>query len=710
MFRALLVLLFCGGIALGAGRSELPVTTMKGEAADLVRQWWQEGTAAGNGGDFYDNRDRGHRMPNLKLFPQVQSVAYSTNEILARFDYASARMIRTNVTIGNSSTSAFIEDGGSNTRSLYVRAGGVPFLHEQYRRNNLYAYPEHNDHDPGHNGNPGYGDVFPLNTPYLYTSQGSSGSEIGFLEAAFLTLASFRPEVKERLIQRGLLMPTVQMLMRRAYNKQLDPSEYLTGRAHPSVFESAAIDVVSMVRGAHGIELDTIPPMVQLRVVSEDEPRSKIDYFDYANTEKSCDTPSAIGRLFRGVQQTRRMIVSAESSYDLNLRPLTFRWSILQGDTNRITIKPLNERGSRVEITVAWQERRPIDSTADIESNRVDIGCFAHNSFYYSAPGFVCWFFMDSEARTYEPDGRILDIGYNLGTPRIEIIDWKKFFDICREGSPRSEFLRSRLGDENWEALTGPAQDYERLAEENKAASEVEGRFSRALGLLEKETPKNEGEKQALQLARADRDNARARRVEAARALEKNLEPARAILEPLIRSWQTNVSFTFTDRRDLERVYKAADRNVREEFERGKELLQAYGLMKKSSGFDFTFTPAREKAGPLDERLTVFEKNLVERLNSAAISLLVLQGAAKSSFKVNYVDRALTAAKDWRDVYRYNSAGELLGWTRYAPGGTPAEFNAAGMVISGSKTESVVYDIQRDAKTRTSRMVWKRGK
>ena len=83
--------------------------------------------------------------------------------------------------------------GGSNPRAYYVSFYGTLFLYNQYTRNNLYIYPEHHDHDPGHSGvffpNPlnhairdeGYGDLYPTNTPYLIISQGSSGSDQPFM-------------------------------------------------------------------------------------------------------------------------------------------------------------------------------------------------------------------------------------------------------------------------------------------------------------------------------------------------------------------------------------------------------------------------------------------------------------------------------------------------------------------------------------------------
>ena len=58
------------------------------------------------------------------------------------------------------------------------------------------------------------------NTPYLIASQGSSGSDQPFMRAIPYTLAAFRPEVKRKLIDNGLLMPTLQMILRQA-NKQI---------------------------------------------------------------------------------------------------------------------------------------------------------------------------------------------------------------------------------------------------------------------------------------------------------------------------------------------------------------------------------------------------------------------------------------------------------------------------------------------------------
>ncbi len=85
---------------------------------------------------------------------------------------------------------------------------GVALLqYLQYVNRHLYVYPVHVDNNPGHNGadGQGHGDVVPANTPYLILSQGSSGSDIVFLDALVATLAAFRPEVKRELAASGTL-------------------------------------------------------------------------------------------------------------------------------------------------------------------------------------------------------------------------------------------------------------------------------------------------------------------------------------------------------------------------------------------------------------------------------------------------------------------------------------------------------------------------
>src|SRR5262245_27422277 len=129
-----------------------PITTVGGKVGDLLRQWHKEGTAAGNVGDWYDNRDGGHSDLDTKPYPQLQRVEYTAEDVKARRHWAAARIVRPHVTFGNSSTSAPPTLGGSNIRMYYTSPRGLDLLAQQYTKKNLYIYPEHRDHDPGHNG------------------------------------------------------------------------------------------------------------------------------------------------------------------------------------------------------------------------------------------------------------------------------------------------------------------------------------------------------------------------------------------------------------------------------------------------------------------------------------------------------------------------------------------------------------------------------
>src|SRR5262249_43977686 len=159
-----------------------------------------------------------------------------------------------------------------------------------------------------------------------------------------------------------------------ASNKHLaGPGDYLSGKAHPVVFAGAWVDDLKMVQTAHAIQLTDIPPMVQLAVKEEDRTEEGKAYFEPKMKEQLADSPAVIAPVARGGRYVRRMVVSAESSFDVNKKPLTYHWSVLCGDADRITIKPLNAAKSVVEIRIPYHERRTVESSVKLETNRVDI-------------------------------------------------------------------------------------------------------------------------------------------------------------------------------------------------------------------------------------------------------------------------------------------------------------------------------------------------
>jgi hypothetical protein len=404
-----------------------PVAEGFGKVGDLLRKWYKEGAAAGNHGDLYDNHDSDHANMGYGLFPQLTRVEFSEEAKRRQLHHGLQRFFLYNaICIGNSSTA--LTSGPfwrCQGRHALTQPGVPSLLYLQYRSNHLYVYPEHRDHDPGHNGadGKGHGDVFPANHPYMIISQGSSGSDVAFLNSLAATLAALRPEVKRELAAAGMLMPALQMIFRMSNKMVVKPEDYLTGKAHPTVFDGPQIDAEKMVAMAHDLTTDELPPVVQLKVVEEDESVLGRDYFDVAPRERLFDTPCAIARVVKSSKYLRRMVVSAAESKDLRNKPLTYHWVVLRGDAERIRINKLDDAGSKVELLVPYHERRPIAPKSELESNRVDIGVFVHNGTYYSAPAMVSFTYLDNEKRTYDEKQRIRAVDYTDAAVKNNYVD-----------------------------------------------------------------------------------------------------------------------------------------------------------------------------------------------------------------------------------------------------------------------------------------------
>lgn len=657
-----------------------PITAAKGPLADLLRRWAAEGAAAGNTGDWYDNRDRGHSGLDLAPYPQLAKVVYTDADRTARRDWAFQGRVLPQVVFGNSSTSAGVTSGGSNPRMAYSNPRGLALLYAQYTNNNLYIYPEHNDYDPGRGGSRGYGDVYPTNTPYLIISQGSSGSDRPFMRAVATTLAAFRPEVKRRLIAAGMLPAMIQRILRRTALGTPTIQDYRTGKAHPTVFDGASVNDVKMAEMAHDLRADALPPLARLRVVEEDTPAAGRDYFDVHPTERLGDTPACIARIFRGTARTRRMTVSAEDSMDLDGRPLTFHWAVLRGDPARVRFRPMNESGSLVEIAAEWHERRPIAPGAAMESNRIDIGCFVNNGLADSAPAFVTLFCLDDEARTYDADGRPLEIGYGLGAVQVAVTDWAAAAALldAKDESLGGRLLRKAFTGAEIAAILKAAADHKAARAEADAAQEKNKQAQAALKKAD-----DAGKKQA----QADADAARKAADAATKAADDILgrpreglkAPAKDLVLRALTALATDPDFYPASAAAIADMLKG-DAKRREALEAARRRLVGFGLLKDGPADRFDLTPLRPGDGPATARLTAFERALVEQFNAAVLGRLVYGGAVTFSYKRNYVDMRIALPKPWRDVYRYGPKGEPLGWTRY-DGAAAVEMNAAGQIV-----------------------------
>jgi hypothetical protein len=390
-----------------------PVTGLTGEVATLLQQWFAEGTAAGNAGDYYDNRDGDHSNLPRETAPQLTYIEYGAEAASLGLNMGVPENVRLDgMVIGNASLA---HTQGKYWRSMARGALDDPKLmallaDEYYTGNKLYAYPGHYDFRPS-DAPAGHGDVYPANTPYWLNSRGSSYTDKPFLAALAQTLAAFHPEVKTLLAQRGALAPTLQAILRQCTTMAPTPEAYLTGAAHPAVFDGTVLDPLRMIKLAHAMTKNCLPPLVRLRVLEETLP-APAELPDPTKNERFLDTPGAIARIWYSPAHERRLVVSAAASEDLTGRPLTFHWVVLQGDPATIRITPRNAAGSEAEIVISYHTRRLLSPGADIAGNRVDIGVFADNGVYRSAPAFICSYTLDNEERAYDDAGRLQRITY----------------------------------------------------------------------------------------------------------------------------------------------------------------------------------------------------------------------------------------------------------------------------------------------------------
>jgi len=410
-----------------------PAAEQKRKEYDLARRahlmfvrWLEEESVSGLQEVWWDNCDGGHSRVNLEQLPGMRKYEDSKWGLQTR--------VRDTTTVGNSSTAHKQIEKGSQTRSAYSAIYGLSALRKQYRKNNIYIYPSHMDYIAGNQRlgksqtkkqGSGRGDMFPTNTPFAITSLGSSGSDQPFIRAVAWTIGSFRSNVREKLEADGMLMPTVQMLLRRTQKHVQSDDDYFSGIAHPSVFDRTKLDPIAMMEAAREMRMKDIPPLVQMTVIEEEAMQPGKDYLGPpALKEQLFDSPEVISRIWRGYPFTRRMVISAQETLNPSGLPLQFKWVVLRGDPAAIDIRPFGENDASAEITFSYPFRHDRTGVEGIWSNRFDVGVFAITPRSVSVPGFVTWMGLDHEERRYDRSNNLASIDYGTGRfvdPRIGV-------------------------------------------------------------------------------------------------------------------------------------------------------------------------------------------------------------------------------------------------------------------------------------------------
>ena len=643
-----------------------PVTTRGDEVAKQLNEWFINGTAAGLKAITYENRDGQHSPLNTALYPQLQVHKALAGEIGA------ATQLRQQPTLGNCSMAASAVQLGCLPRFYMMDPGGNRFLAQQYLTNNLFIYPEHQDHDIGANGIGGYGDLLPVNTPALLISQGSSFSDQPFLQALLSTTAAFPPDTQKLLLAKRILCPTLQSIFRRSYKRVQTPEDYFTGKAHPVVFDGTQIDEEKMVRTAHEMTPEKIPPIVVMQIIEETKIEAGKHYFEHAGPYpwQLADTPASIARVLRGNEAVHGLLLSLEKTLNPVKGPVQMRAVLLQGDPRFVSIESAPDKPI-MRIRVRWQP--PVVNSTGIRSHRIDIGLFADNGASISAPAILSFYMLPNEMHFFDEQGRVSEIHYQTHNPDygLPAADTDpRWIKVLLAFSLKDTHLRSRLVDQ----ILTPAErnGLQKLYLGLKPQSD-------ALATAERdEQRKDEAARLRQQLGEAVRTALNAR-VENTTSLT-----ARQTIEKVLNSIASFHSFYLGSQRELNALATTSPKatavaDVRAELHR---LIMQGVLIEQASGQIDTMSPP--------DQLSLGERHMLRGLNLTLLSQVLFPDVLERSTAPAYVSPRLTTPKQWRDVYRYDpDSGQRLGWIRYAKARI-ANFDAAGRLLpDGPKGKSI---------------------
>ena len=337
------------------------------------------GSAGGNVGDLYMNRDGRHSPLNLKDFPGLTSVQLDATGRTNRMDMAFPNIVFPYPVFGNASL-AMTE--GPYWRSLprAMMTTESPLLNRMakfYLSNQTWVYPSHADTAPiGTNG-----DVFASIAPYWLTTAGRSWSDRPYLRGALEASRSLEPKVKAEVVKRGLLAPTIQVLIRKSLKGVTNEVDYLSAKAHPTALPPNGLDLGRLKAAAKALTVEAVPPLAAVSVAAS-APKQKL-----AIPELTYASAFAWAFVLRADDEVREFMVRAKGAEE-------FEFAKTHGEGVDVRIERIAPNAAKVTI-----DRRGMSPT-----NRVDIMVCGRNAGTgWGAPSYVSFARMDAAAPYSDP-------------------------------------------------------------------------------------------------------------------------------------------------------------------------------------------------------------------------------------------------------------------------------------------------------------------
>lgn len=333
---------------------------------EALIDWSDHAIQGGNAGDLYFNRDGGHSVIDLAAHPGLTRVGFDAEGRRRGADLDFPNLLADRPLFGNCSRAMTVGPfWRSIPRALTTSdAWRLKTQYALYRANQFWVFPANADIAPvGTNG-----DVFASITPYWLTTAGRSWSDKYYVDAALSASAAMPRATKEALIERGMLAPTLQLLIRQSLKTVVSPADYLTAKAHPTAFPPNGLDRGRLLAMAGALKPLDVPPLAQIAgiAVGKTGYRGNLPEITYA-------TPCAWALTLRGDEDERQYFIKAAGGID-------YHFAQTHGADGSAKIEKLAAAAAKITVYPHLMS----------STGRVDIAIFAKGpNTGWSAPAFV---------------------------------------------------------------------------------------------------------------------------------------------------------------------------------------------------------------------------------------------------------------------------------------------------------------------------------
>ena len=342
--------------------------------------------SGGNVGDLYMNRDHYH-SPNgrealdafLATYPGLTNVTLDNEGRELGVDLDFPNIIFPYPTFGNCSR-ARVGDAfwRSLPRSLMTTdAFRLKAMARLWLSNQTWVFPSNADTAPvGTNG-----DVFASVAPYWLTTAGRSWSDLYYLRAALEASRSMKSDTKQAAVEKGLLAPLIQVLIRKSLAGVTNEVDYLSAKAHPTALPASGLDMKRLKESAAALRPDAIPPLAVIAV----NPRPVAEAPVWP--ELTYATAFAWAYVLRAEEEERVFTLTAKGSED-------FAFAVVHDDLGAARLDRLSHDTALVTL-----DKRKMSPT-----NRVDVAVFGRlKSTSWGAPSYISFAVVDSAAPYSDP-------------------------------------------------------------------------------------------------------------------------------------------------------------------------------------------------------------------------------------------------------------------------------------------------------------------